>query len=349
MPTRNAELSPALFFDTVNAHVRTAAIKAAIELNLFTAIGDGSATAAEIAARCEASERGTRILCDYLTIIGFLIKQDHHYRLTPETAIFLDRRSPAYLGSAIEFLLSPELTSGFKELTAAVRKGGTVMAQEGTVSAENPIWVKFARAMAAVAMVPAQQLVKLLSGDPSRKWRVLDIAAGHGMYGITFAQHHPKAEVVALDWANVLEVAKENAKAAGIGHRFSTIAGSAFEVDLGSGYDLVFLTNFLHHFDMAACEKLLRKVHAALVDGGRAVTLDFIPDEDRITPPDAAAFAMIMLGTTPSGDAYTFAEYERMFANAGFARSQFYPLPPTLEQVVISHKLGKTFSEENSP
>ncbi len=338
MPSQIAELSPALFFDTVNAHIRTAAIKAAIELNLFTAIGEGNATAQEIAARCAASERGTRILCDYLTIIGFLIKEDHRYRLTPDTAMFLDRRSPSYLGSAIEFLLSPMLTDGFKELTAAVRKGGTVIAEEGTVSAENPIWVKFARSMAAVARLPAQELVKLLRGDPARRWRVLDIAAGHGMYGITFAQHHPKAEVVALDWANVLEVAKENAKAAGISHRFSTIAGSAFEVDLGSGYDLVFLTNFLHHFDMATCEKVLRKVHAALAEGGRAVTLDFIPNEDRISPPSAAAFAMIMLGTTPSGDAYTFAEYERMFANAGFARSEFHPLPPTLEQVVISHK-----------
>jgi hypothetical protein len=83
---------------------------------------------------------------------------------------------------------------------------------------------------------------------------------------------------------------------------------------------------------------LLRKVHAALADGGRAVTLEFVPNEDRVTPPDTAQFSMMMLAGTPSGDAYTFSELERMFANAGFSRSTFHPLPPTIQQVVISDK-----------
>jgi hypothetical protein len=83
---------------------------------------------------------------------------------------------------------------------------------------------------------------------------------------------------------------------------------------------------------------LLRKVRAALADGGRAVTLEFVPNDDRVTPPDAAAFSVMMLTSTPSGDAYTFAELERMFANAGFSRSTFHPLPPTIQQVIISEK-----------
>ena len=124
----------------------------------------------------------------------------------------------------------------------------------------------------------------------------------------------------------------------GVADRYNTIEGSAFDVDFGSGYDLVLLTNFLHHFDPPTCETLLRKVHAALADGGRAVTLEFVPNEDRVTPPDAAGFSMMMLTSTPSGDAYTFAELEQMFANAGFSRSMMYPLPPTIQQVVISEK-----------
>ena len=90
--------------------------------------------------------------------------------------------------------------------------------------------------------------------------------------------------MVGLDWANVLEVAKENAAKAGVADRYSTIAGSAFEVDFGSGYDIVLIPNFLHHFDPATNEKLLRKVHAALAPGGIAVTPEFIPNEDRISP-----------------------------------------------------------------
>ena len=98
------------------------------------------------------------------------------------------------------------------------------------------------------------------------------------------------------------------------------------------------MTNFLHHFDPPTCETLLRKVHASLADGGRAVTLEFVPNEDRISPPDAAAFSVMMLGSTPSGDAYTFSELERMAANAGFASSEMHELPPTIQRVMISQK-----------
>ena len=82
--------------------------------------------------------------------------------------------------------------------------------------------------------------------------RVLDIAAGHGLFGIEIAKANPKAEIVALDWENVLTVAKENAAAAGVSDRYQTIVGSAFDVD--RNYDLGLLTNFLHHFDTPTCE-----------------------------------------------------------------------------------------------
>ena len=124
------------------------------------------------------------------------------------------------------------------------------------------MWVEFARSMAPMMQMPAELIAKMFAG--SKPMKVLDISAGHGVYGIAFAKHNPNAKVVGLDWANVLEVAKENAAKAGVADRYSTIPGSAFEVDFGSGYDIVLIPNFLHHFDPATNEKLLRKVHAAL-------------------------------------------------------------------------------------
>lgn len=336
--------SPQLFFQTINAYQRTEGLKAAIELEAFTAIGEGNATAAEIAKRCGASERGTRILCDFLCVMGFLNKDGNRYSLTPDTAMFLDKRSPAYLGGAVEFISSSSLTEGFKNFAETVRRGGTQLAEGGTVAPENPIWVKFARGMAPMMALPAQLLAKLVDPAADRPLKILDIAAGHGLYGIEFAKNNLGAQIVALDWPNVLEVAKENAAAAGVLDRYSTIEGSAFDVDYekggdgGEGYDLVLLTNFLHHFDAPTNEALLRKVHAALADGGRAVTLEFVPNEDRVSPPDAAPFSVMMLGSTPSGDAYTFRELEQMLANAGFSRSELHPLPPSIQQVVISEK-----------
>jgi SAM-dependent methyltransferase len=330
--------SPQLFFQTINAHQRTEALKAAIELEVFTAIGEGNATAAEIAKRCQTSEKGMRILCDYLTIMEMLTKQGDRYALTLDSSVFLDKRSPAYVGGATEFLCSPMLTEGFKNIAEAVRRGGTAMENDGTLGPEHPVWVNFARGMAPLMAMPAQLMTKIVDPSGDRKLKILDIAAGHGLFGITFATNNQQADVTALDWKAVLEVAKENAQKAGVSDRYHTIEGSAFDVEFGSGYDLVLLTNFLHHFDPPTCETLLRKVHAALADGGRAVTLEFVPNDDRVTPPDSAGFSLVMLAGTPGGDAYTFAEFERMFANAGFSRSTIHQLPPTIQQVVISEK-----------
>jgi len=328
--------TPALLFDTFNAYQRTQAIKTGIELEVFTAIGEGNTTATAIAERCGASERGTRILCDYLTIIGFLTKQEKSYELTADSAMFLDKRSPAYMGTVTGFILSPSVMDNFDRLTESVRQGGC--AGPSSVEPENPMWVDFARAMAPMMAMPAQLMAQLVDPTKDKNLRVLDIAAGHGLYGLAFAKQNAQAEVTALDWPMVLDVAKENAQAAGVSDRYHTKPGSAFDVDYGTGYDLVLLTNFLHHFDKETCETLLRKVNASLADGGRAVALEFVPNDDRVTPPQAAAFSMQMLGGTPSGDAYTFAELERMFQNAGFTRSEMHELPPTIERVVIGYK-----------
>ncbi|MEK6302222.1 MAG: class I SAM-dependent methyltransferase [Acidobacteriota bacterium] len=338
MSAQAQQPSPALFFETITAYQRSDAMRAAIELDLFTAIGEGNRTAAQIGAHCGASERGTRILCDYITMIGFLTKEGNNYALTQDSAVFLDRRSPAYMGGAIEFIASDQIKEGFKHLTEAARKGGTAVPDNGTLAPEHPVWVKFARAMAPMMRPVAQGIAQMIDPEANRKLKVLDIAASHGLFGLAFASRNPNAEIVGLDWASVLEVSKENAKAAGVADRHSTIAGSAFDVDYGTGYDVVLLTNFLHHFDPPTNETLLRKVHAALAEGGRAVTLEFVPNEDRVSPLGVAGFSLTMLATTPSGDAYTFAEFDRMFKNAGFAKNELHEIPPAIQQLIVSQK-----------
>ncbi|MGE0404710.1 MAG: methyltransferase [Candidatus Korobacteraceae bacterium] len=325
-----------LFFDTLNAYQRTEALKAALELDVFTAIGEGKRTPVELAERCAASERGLRILCDYLVTIGFLIKSSGHYDLTADSAMFLDKRAPTYVGGAVSFMASPELVDSFRNLAAAVRKGGTPEG-EGTIAAEHPVWVEFARAMSPLQGLPSQLLADLATPLPANA-RILDIAAGHGLFGIALLRRHSDARVTALDWPNVVEVAKENARHAGVGSRLRALAGNAFEVDFGGPYDLVLITNFLHHFSPAQCGALLRKVHAALAPGGRVMVLEFVPDEDRVHPVFPARFSLMMLGSTPEGDAYTFPEFQKMFASAGFSEITLHALPPTFFRVVSARK-----------
>jgi 2-polyprenyl-3-methyl-5-hydroxy-6-metoxy-1,4-benzoquinol methylase len=333
--TPQASPSPERIFETLNAYQKTEALRTAIELDIFTAVGDG-ATAEEVRAKCGASERGVRILCDYLTINGFLTKQENLYRLAPDAAIFLRRGSPAYMGDAARFLNSPRMMDVFRDLTAIVKTGHTTLDGEGTVSPDNPIWVEFARNMAPMFRPSSQDIAAALFDGTPREAKVLDIAAGHGLFGIAIAKLNPLARIVAVDWKAVLDVATENAKEAGVAERHEALAGSAFDVDFGTGYDLVLLTNFLHHFDVPTIDGLLRKIRTALKPGGRVATLEFVPNDDRVTPPAAAAFAMIMLGSTRAGDAYTFTEYESMFRNAGFARSEVRAMPRMPESLIVS-------------
>ena len=330
--------SPALLFDTINAYQRTDTIKAAIELDVFTAMAGAPATVAAIATHCHASPRGIRILCDYLTVLGFLTKSGDQYALTPDSAVFLSRQSPAYAGGTLEFLLSNEIKGAFDHFTGAIRKGGTAQSQDGTVAPEHPVWVSFARSMGPLMVPAAAGLAGLIPLDQNRPTKVLDISASHGSWGLAFAKKNPKAHIVALDWAPVLEIARENARSAGVADRFSTIPGSAFEVEFGNDYDVLLVPNFLHHFNASDCVRFLKKAHAALRPGGTVAIVEFVPNPDRITPPAAAGFSLIMLATTPEGDAYTFAEYSDMLGQAGFNPPTVHSLPASMNVAVIARR-----------
>ncbi len=328
--------TPALLFETLNAYQRTAVLRAAIELDLFTAIAEGAADADSAAGLCGASLRGIRILCDCLVTMGFLEKQAGRYRLTAESALFLDRRSASYLGAVTAFLGSAEATEPFHRLARIVRADG---AREtgATLAPDHPVWAVFARSMAAMMTAPARMLAHLAAQTPPAPQRILDVACGHGLFGIEAAKTFPGSTVVAVDWAPVLEVARENAERAGLNGRFHTIPGSALDASLDSGYDLVLIANFLQLLGPASCERLLRRIHAAMNPGGRVLTLGFIPDEDRVSPPAQALFAATMLAMTPEGDAYPLSGYQAMFSRAGFARSELTALPSG-QRVVVSHR-----------
>ena len=330
--------SPDLFLQSVTGYQRTEALQAAVELDLFSAIAEGRSEVAALAERCSASQKGVRALCDYLTVAGFLVKDNGRYALTPSTAKFLDRRSPAYMGSTLGFLLSEHVRGGYANLTAAVRKGGSVQSPGGLTDPEHPAWIAFARAMMPMMAPVAHLAAQLIDRPLDAKLEVLDIAAGHGLYGIEVGKRFPQARVTGLDWPRVVEVAQENARHAGLAERYRAAPGDAFQVDLGGGYDVVLIPNFLHHFGFEACVRFLRKVHAALKPDGIALTIEFVPNEDRVSPPFPANFALSMLALTAEGDAYTFAQLDGMLKQAGFSRNTLKALEPTAQAAILSRR-----------
>ena len=288
----------------------------------------------DLVTRTNASIRGLRILCDYLTVIGLLKKQHSRYSLTHAAGVFLDEKSPSAIGRSIDFLAAPEMLDLFLSDPASyVRRGGS--SGLAHVSPDNPVWVRFAKAMMPFAAATAKRVVAYISTFPDAPYTVLDIAAGHGLYGIEVAKVFPEALVTAVDWAEVLTVARTNAEKAGVADRFRLIAGNALDLDWGGDFDLILLPNFLHHFDFDACTSLLRKVKGNLAVGGQALSVDFVPEEDRVSPAIPVMFAFQMLATTPNGDAYTSSELDTMAKRAGFRGATSRPLPPTPETLII--------------
>ncbi|GAA5509458.1 methyltransferase [Novipirellula caenicola] len=331
------EPNPVIIFETLNAFQRTGALKAAIELKVFTALGAGPLDANSLATACGTSVRGMRILCDYLTVIGFLEKAHAAYSLTPTAAVFLDQNSPHYMGSVAGFVAADEIMDTYRDVTGAVRHGGTLLPGGGSTHVDFSLWVEFAKTMAPM-MKPAADFIANLVAEKhaGSRLRVLDVAAGHGMFGITIAEQMPDAEIVAQDYQRVLAVAEQNADIAGVQDRYTLLPGDAMSVDFGSDYDFILLTNFLHHFGVDTCNTLLKKVRFALKPQGAVILLDFIPNEDRVSPPTAATFALTMLMSTDQGDAYTFAEYKQMLTAAGFSNNQMVDVPNSPSRLVIS-------------
>lgn len=316
MSEKRERPNPAYLVEEFRAFERTLALRAAIEMDLFTQISSGADTAAALAEASGASERGIRILCDYLTVAGHLSKRKDRYGLPLNSRLYLVTTSPAYMGSAVRFLASDGNLRSFSELSQAVINGG---ASPSAQTIPDPAaWVGFARFMVGMARPIADAAASVLAIDRGRRVRVLDIAAGHGVYGLAIAARDSSAEVFALDTPEVLEVAAENARLANVSERFHLIPGDAFHASFGGPYDLVIMANFAHHFDEMTNVALFRKCHAALDPSGRLALIDFVPNDDRVSPASDAAFALTMLATTARGDAYTLREFTKMLQDAGF-------------------------------
>jgi len=326
-------------YDVCLSYQKTAAMNAAIKLDIFTTIGEQRLSADQIAKAVDGSLRGVRILCDFLCVIGLLDKDTGIYKLSDDAKRFLDRSSPYCLSDIIDFFAAPETVSlVMSDPSSYVKTGGA--SGLANLSSDNPVWVKYAQAMVPFASVEAKRTAAYLSKRAMHPLNVLDVAAGHGLFGIEVAKLRGDASVTAIDWANVLEVAKKNADSACLGNRYKTISGDAFELDWGNNYDLILLPNILHHFDPDGCVHLLVKARQSLCAKGSVFVIDMMPNPDRVSPPEQAAFAFLMLATTPKGDAYTCAEYETMAKAAGLTlidSMRLLPTPQTLLEFRIEN------------
>jgi SAM-dependent methyltransferase len=301
--------NPARLVEEFHAFEASAALRTAIELDLFTKIAAGRNTPGVLASDCRADKHGIQVLCDYLTARGHLWKQGSRYRLTLNSRLYLARSSPAYLGSAAEFFAADVTLAAFSRLRQAVKRGRC--ADKDALGAKETYWVRFASTMAPLAQPVAEFAAAALAAESDGPIRVLDLAAGHGLYGCEIALRNRRAQVFALDFPRVLKVAIQNARRKGLKDRYHLLPGDLFKVGFGGPYDMVLAANLAHHLDQRSNHRLFEKCRQALNIGGRLVVIDSIPD---------AAFALHLLATSGDGRIYSLREYSRMLRSAGFGR-----------------------------
>src|SRR6266571_1385840 len=324
----------------MQAYKVTSLLTTGLELCAFDQLADRPQSASQVAAAIGVDPRGARILLDALAAIGLVETDGDTYHLAPASEMYLVRDRPEYVGDMARVFASKWEWEAVRRLPEAVRRGGTVL----DVHAETPeyaYWEDFATSVAAVAKPAAAALAGVLHEWASGHSRldVLDVAAGHGLYGFTLACGHPRSRVWALDWPNVLHITRLHAAKLGLSDRARFIGGDMFEVELGGPYDLIIAGNVLHHFSEERCVTLLRRLACATKPGGRIAVVGFAlenlpPRQD----PAPYLFAVLMLVWTHGGEVHRLKVYHRMLVESGFARPTVHRIAGLPFRIVVAER-----------
>jgi cyclopropane fatty-acyl-phospholipid synthase-like methyltransferase len=315
-------VNPEPIFQALLGYRAAGVVRAAIELDCFSAIAEGAPTAAAVARIRGGTERSVRILLDAVAVAAprLLAKRGKGYALTPVSRRFLVRSSPAYIGQLMPLYGHRRMWEGFYDLPAAVRAGRSVMEKDAH-SADQEFWEDFARATARDAARKADRMVRLLGKKPAPS-RILDLACGSGMYGATAARRIPGSTLTLFDQPNVLAQTRKLVDVPA-----TYLEGDLFRTEFGGPYDLVLASHVFHHFSPGDCRTLMAKIHGALAPGGRLVIQEFVPDEKRSKNEQAILFAVTMLVWTKEGDAYVRSDLEKWLNETGFRKVTYHPQP----------------------
>ncbi len=260
------------------------------------------------------------MLCNHLAGVGVIVKDGEELQLAKDAAIYLDKRSSFYLGSATAALYSTPLLRGFERLTEFVRG-----AESGEHAAFQPEWFDVGRGLTDQgAAIRAFVDAVVLPGGPLK---ILHAGAGDGLYGIALAERYPEAVIVAADRPASLKVAQQNAVRAKLRTRYQNIPGDLLTTEFGTGYDAVIFTGGLHRLDPEQIELLMKRFRDALKKNAQLFISEFLLEDGAEFAREYAGFALTMLTATRRGVPYSAVEVQDMLRSCGFvsAGSRFLP------------------------
>jgi hypothetical protein len=286
----------------------------AFELDVFSVLGDSARSSGEAAGLMKTDVRATDRLLNALCALGLLVKEEQKFRNTDAAREFLVKGTPGYLAGLMHGV---HLWDTWSTLTEAVRKGTSVIT--GDVGQRGEDWrTAFIAAMHDRASRQAHDVIAQIDLRGVR--RLLDVGGGSGAYAMAFVKAKRGLRATVFDLPGVIPLTRGYLRAERLLERVSTVMGDYMTDELGSGYDLVFLSAIIHSNSPDENLMLLKKCTGALGAKGRVIVQDFIMDEDRTNPPGGALFALNMLVGTHGGDTYTAAEVRSWMEEAGLSR-----------------------------
>lgn len=316
-----AGVLPDEFQQTLRAFQESRILLTAIELDLFTAVGNG-ADAPSVARALGTDPRATEALLNALAAMQTLDKRGRMFFNGPTAARFLV--AGARDDSRMALRHTVNLWPRWSTLTECVRRGTSVTFQE--MSERGADWTEpFISAMHKNAAFRAPLVARAIGLEGSR--RMLDVGGGSGAYAIAFARAEPGLEADILDLPDVVPIARRYAEEAGVSGRVRVRVGDLRDDRFGSGYDLVYFSAVCHMNSPDENRSMLKKAFAALVPSGRVVIHDFILNPDKAGPRTGALFALNMLVGTRAGSSYSGEEYAEWLRDAGFGEVRRVELP----------------------
>jgi (2Fe-2S) ferredoxin/predicted O-methyltransferase YrrM len=317
--------------ERIRAFQESRVILTALELDLFTALGDGG-SAGDVAAKMGTDVRATEMLLNALASMGLLVKQDV-FQNTRVTARYFRATSPDNARPAL--LHTAHLWNRWSSLTDCVRGGAAPNLEE--IADQGVEWTEaFIAAMHRNAAERAPVVVRTVGTEGIR--RMLDIGGGSGAYSIAFAQANSALTADILDLASVVPIAQRHIQTAGVAGRVFLRTGDLRSDQLGQDYDLVFVSAICHMLGPEENVDLLGRCHAALAPGGRLVIQDFILEPDKTAPKWGALFALNMLVGTRAGSSYSEPEYTAWLSAAGFRDIHHVRLPGPASLMIASRR-----------
>jgi ubiquinone/menaquinone biosynthesis C-methylase UbiE len=340
--TNQQELSPRPLMRILGDFANSQILDASIEYDFFTLINQGLHTSDEVAQAAGTDPRATRIVLDSLLALALIEKREGRYFLAPVSETFLVRGKPSYIGDFRHVALA--LWDGMAYLKESLKTGKPLSRMD--TGTELQVWEKLVLGIIVIAEPAAKAFCdKYKIGAGRHGLRVLDIAGGSSIFGMTILSRDPSAQVTQLDWPNVNAVAKKLNRERGLEGKIRFLDGDHHTMAIEPNhYDWVLASNFCRFESPQGNQALFAKAYSALKPGGRFMVNDFVPNEARTEPTFALRFSVYTLTHTPEGECWTLSQYSNWLKAAGFEAIETHgDIPKTLPgtTLIVASKKGR--------